>query len=165
MGDDGFPVWNQIIEEVPFFWWRTVYLSTEPIESISGFLPTFNYDPVSGYRTSAIRVDDLRPGDPDPRAPEFVVDRIHMILDSESRNACGYLFFRRADGAPMETHPGSFLRGWPRVLDDTESVFEISRDSTGMWLPADPDNQEVVVQSAEEEILPDGWISPWFRHA
>ena len=104
-------IWNPIIDDVPFFWWRTVYLSTDPIESISGFLPTFNYDPVSGYRTSAIRVDDLRPGDPDPRAPEFVVDRIHMILDSESRNACGYLFFRRADGAPMETHT-RFLPPW-----------------------------------------------------
>ena len=158
---DGYPPYNPIIDQVPFWWWRGVHLSSEPVDSISGFLPTFNYHPEEGYRTSAVRVDDLRPGDADPRHPDFVVDRIHMILDIESQPICGYLFLRRSDGQPMVKHPADFLFAWPWVAEDEEVVFNISRDSVSNWLPSEAISEEVLILAAEDELLPDGWISPW----
>jgi len=143
----------------PHYNWNVWSIEDEPLESFSGYLPTFVYDPADDLCSFAIEVSDLRPGDPDPRWPSWFVRSIHRLTDSDVH----YLILEPSDPSVGSEHPAGWMEGWPLAAPNLERVADINQNTIGYFsIPGItlPPRPGIRIHDAEE-ILGPGCVSPW----
>lgn len=156
------PIQSHMKPQTHSYNWNVWTLESETIESFSGYLPVFAFDR-DDHASSVIRVDDLRPGDQDPRWPGWVIRSIHHLVESDS---LVYYLWLEPEDPSTENHPAAWIQFWPLASDDLDRMADIVECSVGYFsmegisLPGRP---ELTIHQAEDDPFPDGCVTPWNR--
>ena len=116
-------------------WWTSWELDGIDLPSTSGYLMNCEFD--SEGRPIASKVSELSIGDPDPRNPDFIIDRIDSVIDSHGQIGMAYLHLIPADGSLPGRHSHDWATCYPLVIFDLDSFLDLVVINYGNNLPTE----------------------------